>query len=52
MFSRRKAWVESLEFVWVLAIVADLVFQCLPRYNSLPSRLELVGKRKRKKKKE
>ncbi|GJJ69887.1 voltage-dependent calcium channel [Entomortierella parvispora] len=44
MFSRRKAWVESLEFVWVLAIVADLVFQCLPRYNSPPSKLELIDR--------
>ncbi|KAG0053161.1 calcium channel protein [Gryganskiella cystojenkinii] len=44
IFSRRKAWVESLEFVWVLAIVADLVFQCLPRHNSPPARVALFNR--------
>ncbi|KAG0295245.1 calcium channel protein [Linnemannia gamsii] len=28
--SRGKKWVETLECVWVAAIIVDLVFQCLP----------------------
>ncbi|KAF9150964.1 calcium channel protein [Linnemannia schmuckeri] len=37
--SRRKKWVETLECVWVAAIIVDLVFQCLPRYDSSPEKL-------------
>ncbi|KAF9928693.1 calcium channel protein [Linnemannia zychae] len=37
--SRRKKWVETLECVWVIAIIADLVFQCLPRYDTPPEKL-------------
>lgn len=44
MLSRRKQWVDSLECVWVAAVIVDLVFQCMPRYNSSPERLEQLGK--------
>ncbi|KAH7056641.1 Ion transport protein-domain-containing protein [Linnemannia elongata] len=37
--SRRKKWVETLECVWVAAIIVDLVFQCLPRYDTPPEKL-------------
>ncbi|KAF9959783.1 calcium channel protein [Mortierella alpina] len=43
MFSRRKKWVESLECVWVLAVIVDLVFQCMPRYNSSPERIQQLA---------
>ncbi|KAG0368488.1 calcium channel protein, partial [Mortierella sp. AD032] len=45
--SDRKKWVEKLECVWVIAVIVDLVFQCLPRYDTTPedllklSRIEL-----------
>ncbi|KAF9088892.1 calcium channel protein [Mortierella sp. AD031] len=38
--NRRKKWVEHLECVWVLAVIVDLVFQCLPRYDTPPERLQ------------
>ncbi|KAF9116172.1 calcium channel protein [Mortierella sp. AM989] len=34
LFSRRKKWVESLECIWVAAVIADLVFQCLPHHDT------------------
>ncbi|KAG0025903.1 calcium channel protein [Podila clonocystis] len=34
ILTNRMKWIDSLECVWVLAVVADLVFQCLPQYNS------------------
>ncbi|KAG0020009.1 calcium channel protein [Podila clonocystis] len=34
ILTNRMKWIYSLECVWVLAVVADLVFQCLPQYNS------------------
>ncbi|KAF9390345.1 calcium channel protein [Podila verticillata] len=34
ILTNRANWVNSLECIWVLAVVADLVFQCLPQYNS------------------
>ncbi|KAG0281785.1 calcium channel protein [Linnemannia exigua] len=37
--SRRKKWVETLECVWVIAVIVDLVFQCLPRYDTTPENL-------------
>ncbi|KAF9913297.1 calcium channel protein [Linnemannia zychae] len=37
--SRRKKWVETLECVWVVAVIVDLVFQCLPRYNTPSDKL-------------
>ncbi|KAF9125802.1 calcium channel protein [Mortierella sp. 14UC] len=37
--SRKKKWVEALECVWVIAIIVDLVFQCLPRYDTPPEKL-------------
>ncbi|KAF9942606.1 calcium channel protein [Mortierella alpina] len=43
MFSRRKQWVQSLECVWVIAVIVDLVFQCMPRYNSPPERLQQLA---------
>ncbi|KAF9908370.1 calcium channel protein, partial [Lobosporangium transversale] len=33
LFSRRKHWIAGTEFIWVAAVVVDLVFQCMPRYN-------------------
>ncbi|KAI8359294.1 Ion transport protein-domain-containing protein [Mortierella sp. GBAus27b] len=30
----RKEQLRKMEFFWVLAIIADLVFQCLPEYKS------------------
>lgn len=41
--SRRKKWVETLECVWVAAIIVDLVFQCLPRYDTPPEKLLQFG---------
>lgn len=34
ILTNRLKWIDSLECIWVLAVVADLVFQCLPQYNS------------------
>ncbi|KAG0249803.1 calcium channel protein [Mortierella polycephala] len=44
MFSRRKKWIEVLESIWVLAIVVDLVFQCLRGHNTPSSRLEQLDR--------
>ncbi|KAG0294302.1 calcium channel protein, partial [Dissophora globulifera] len=40
MFSRRKQWLDNLELIWVIAVVVDLVFQCMPRYDSPPDKLK------------
>ncbi|KAF8927182.1 calcium channel protein [Dissophora ornata] len=34
--NNRKQWVDNLELFWVIAVVADLVFQSMPRFNSQP----------------
>ncbi|KAF9296993.1 calcium channel protein [Mortierella antarctica] len=34
VLTNRMQWIDSLECIWVLAVVVDLVFQCLPQYNS------------------
>ncbi|CAO3564105.1 unnamed protein product [Mortierella alpina] len=44
MFSRRKQLIESLECVWVVAVIVNLVFQCMPRYNSSPERLQQLAR--------
>ncbi|KAG9063800.1 calcium channel protein [Linnemannia hyalina] len=42
--SRRKRWVETLEGVWVAAIIVDLVFQCLPSYDSSSEKLQRLDR--------
>ncbi|KAF9349763.1 calcium channel protein [Mortierella sp. AD094] len=32
--SRKKGWIERFEFVWVVAVIADLTIQCLPQYDT------------------
>ncbi|KAG0090940.1 calcium channel protein [Podila epicladia] len=34
ILTNRMKWIDGLECIWVLVVVADLVFQCLPQYNS------------------
>ncbi|KAF9586210.1 calcium channel protein [Lunasporangiospora selenospora] len=42
-FQKQKLWIERLEFFWVVAVVVDLVFQCLPQYTTPPERLAQLG---------
>ncbi|KAF9983242.1 calcium channel protein [Modicella reniformis] len=37
----KKGLIKSLEFFWVLTVIADLIFQCLPQYKSPTNRAEL-----------
>jgi hypothetical protein len=41
--NQRKNWIHAMECFWVLAIVADLVIQCLPTYKTPPAILEKYG---------
>jgi hypothetical protein len=34
-----------MEFFWVLAVIADLVFQCRPEYKSLTGEVSSIGKK-------
>ncbi|KAG0336009.1 calcium channel protein, partial [Podila humilis] len=34
MLVNRTNWIVSLEFIWVAAVIVDLVFQCMRQYSS------------------
>ncbi|KAF9423938.1 calcium channel protein, partial [Podila epigama] len=34
VLTNRTNWIQSLECIWVAAVIANLVFQCLPKHNS------------------
>ncbi|KAG0370046.1 calcium channel protein, partial [Gamsiella multidivaricata] len=40
----RMKWLEGLECLWVLAVVVDLVFQCLPQYRTPPSTIQIYDR--------
>ncbi|KAF9197935.1 calcium channel protein, partial [Haplosporangium sp. Z 27] len=43
VISRKKTLIERLEMFWVLAVIGDLVVQCLPQYDSPTYKIALYN---------